>query len=138
MKLKVFLLQSLRGRGGSRAAGRWSCGSGDIGFGSARSSRWDGAITSGRGRSLFRSFGASIASVLSFLFILAGVRAFGILSVVLLLWLADVPDEDLGVGIIHIAVGQLLATPDKLRICGPCRSFVHRAQSLQIGLFIPK
>jgi hypothetical protein len=120
MKLKVFLLQSLRDRGGSRAAGRWSCGSGDIGFRSAGSSRWDGAITSGRGRSLFRSFGAGTAIVLSFLFILARVRAFSVLSVVLLLRLADVPDEDLGVGIIHIVVGQLLAMPDKLRICGPC------------------
>jgi hypothetical protein len=101
----VFLLQSLRSRGGSRAAGRWSCGSGDIGFWSAGSSRRDGAVTSGRGRSLFRSFGAGIASILSFLLILAGVRAFSVLSIVLLLWLADVPDEDLGVGVVHIAVG---------------------------------
>jgi hypothetical protein len=85
MKLKVFLLQSLRGRGGSRAAGRWSCGSGDIGLGSAGSSRRDGAITSGRGRSLFWNFSTGIANVLSFLFVLVGVRAFNVLSIVLLL-----------------------------------------------------
>jgi hypothetical protein len=132
MKLKVFVLQSLRGRGG--AAGRWSCGSGDIGFWNAGSSRRDGGITSGWRRSLLRSFRAG---VLSFFFILAGVRAFSVLRVILLLWHTDVPDEDLGVGIIHIAVGQLLATPDKLWIYGPCGSFVHRAQSLQIDLFIP-
>jgi hypothetical protein len=105
MKLKVFLLQSLRGRGGSRAADRWSCGSGDIGFWSAGSSRRDGTITFGRGRSLFQNFGTGIASVLSFLLILAGVRAFSVLSVVLLLRLADVLDKDLGVGVVHIAVG---------------------------------
>jgi hypothetical protein len=131
MKLKVFMLQSLRGRGG--AAGRWSCGSGNIGFWSAGSSRRDGGIASGRCRSLLWSFSAG---VISFFLILAGVRAFSVLSVVLLLRHTDVPDEDLGVGIIHIAVGQLLATPDKLRICGPCRSFAHRAQSLQVNLFI--
>jgi hypothetical protein len=102
----VFLLQSLRGRSGSRATGRRSYGSGHIGFGSAGSSRRNGAITSGQSRSLFRSFGASIASVLSFLFILARVRAFSVLNVVLLLRLTDFPDEDLGVSIIHIAVGH--------------------------------
>jgi hypothetical protein len=131
MKLKVFLLQSLRGRGGT--AGRWSYGSGNIGFWSAGSGRRDGGITSGRCGSLLWDFNADI---LSFLFILARVRAFGILSIILLLRLADVPDEDLSVGIIHIAMGQLLATPDKLWICGPCRSCAHRAQSLQINLFI--
>jgi hypothetical protein len=70
MKLKVFLMQSLKGRGRSRAASRWSCGSGDVSFRSAGSSRRNGAITSGRGRSLLRSFSVSI---LSFLFVLAGV-----------------------------------------------------------------
>jgi hypothetical protein len=105
MKLKVFLMQSLRGRGKSRAAGRWSCGSGDIGFRSAGSSRRDGAIASGRGRSLFRNFGTDMASVLSFLFVLAGVRAFSVLSIVLLLRLADVPDEGLSVDVVHVAVG---------------------------------
>jgi hypothetical protein len=114
MKLKVFLLQSLRGRGRSRTAGRWSSGYGDVGLGCAGSGGRDGAITSGRCRSLVRSFSASIASIFSFLLILDGVRAFSVLSVVLLLQLADVPDEDLGVGIVHIAVGQLLVSPDKL------------------------
>jgi hypothetical protein len=46
--------------------------------------------------------------------LLAGVRAFSVLSVVLLLRHTDVLNEGLGVGIIHITVGQLLATPDKL------------------------
>jgi hypothetical protein len=98
-------MQSLRGRGGSRAAGRRSCGSGDIGFRSAGSSRRDGAVTSGQGRSLFRNFGANIASILSFLFILAGVRAFSVLSIILLLRLADVPDEGLSVSVVHVAMG---------------------------------
>jgi hypothetical protein len=110
MKLKVFVLQSSRGRGESRAAGRWSFGSRDIGFRSAGSSRRNGAITSGRGRTLLRSFSVG---VLSFLFIFARLRAFSILSVVLLLWLTDVPDEGLGLDKIHIAVGQLLATLDE-------------------------
>jgi hypothetical protein len=104
---------SLRGRGG--AAGRWSCGSGNIGFWSAGSSRRDGSVASGRCRSLLRSFSTGI---LSFFLILARVRAFSILNVILLLRHMDVLDEDLGVGIIHIAVGQLLAMPDKLWICG--------------------
>jgi hypothetical protein len=105
-------LQSLRGRGGT--AGRWSCGSGDIGFWSVGSSRRDGSITSGWRRSLLRSLNTGIAGILSFLLILAGVRAFSVLSIILLLRLAgiilllrlaDVPDEDLGVGIVHIAMG---------------------------------
>jgi hypothetical protein len=105
MKIKVFLLQRLRGRGGSRTAGRWSTGHGNVGLGCAGSSGRNGAITSGWHRSLVRSFSAGVASIFSFLLILAGVRAFSILSVVLLLWLADVPDEDLGVRVVHIAVG---------------------------------
>jgi hypothetical protein len=46
--------------------------------------------------------------VFSFFFILARVRALSvcsILSIVLLLRQADVPDEGLSVGIVHIAVG---------------------------------
>jgi hypothetical protein len=128
-------LQSLRGRGG--AAGRRSCGSGDVGLWSAGSSRGNGSITSGRRRSRLRSFSVGVAGIFSFLFILAGVRTFSVLSIIILLRLADIPDEDLYVGIIHIAVGQLLAALDKLRVCGPCRSFAHRAQSFKISLFIP-
>jgi hypothetical protein len=99
----VFVLQCLRGRG--ETADRWSSSSGDIGLWSAGSSRRDGSITSGRRRSVLWSFSASVAGILSFLLVLAGVRAFSIISIVLLLQLADVLDEDLGVGIVHIAVG---------------------------------
>jgi hypothetical protein len=46
--------------------------------------------------------------IFSFFFILAGVRALSIcsiLSILLLLWHADVSDEGLSVGIVHIAMG---------------------------------
>jgi hypothetical protein len=95
------LVQISRGRSGSRAAGRWSGGSRDVGFRCAGSSRWNGAVTSGRDRSLFWNF--------SFFFVLAGIGALSVGSifgvVLLLLRLADVPDKGFGVGIIHIAVG---------------------------------
>jgi hypothetical protein len=96
------MLQSSRGRSGGRAAGRWSCGSGDVGFRSAGSSRRNGAITSGRGRTLLRSFSVGI---FSFFFILAGVRALSVFGIILLFQLADVPDKGLSVGVVHIAVG---------------------------------
>jgi hypothetical protein len=51
---------------------------------------------------LLRSFGVG---VFSFLLILAGVGALDVLSIVLFLRLADVPDEGLGVSKVHIAVG---------------------------------
>jgi hypothetical protein len=86
---------------------------------------------------LCRSFNAGIARIFSFFLVLARVGSFDIFSIGLLLRLADVPDEDLSVGIVHIAVGQLLAPPDKLRVCGPHGPFTNRAQSLEINLFIP-
>jgi hypothetical protein len=99
-------MQSTRGRSGSRAAGRWSGGSRDVGFRCAGSSRWNGAITSGRDRSLFRNFSVGF---FSFFFVLAGIGALSVGSifgvVLLLLRLADVPDIGFGVSIIHIAVG---------------------------------
>jgi hypothetical protein len=99
------MMQSSKSRGRSRAAGWWGCSSGDVGFRSAGPSRWNGAIASGRDRSLFRNVGVGF---FSFFFILAGVGALSVssvLGVVLLLRLADVPDKGFGVGIIHIAVG---------------------------------
>jgi hypothetical protein len=69
---------------------------------------------------------------------LAGVRSFSIFCVYTFLWLADIPDEDLSIGVVHIAVGQLLAPPDKLLICGPHGPFTNRAQSLEINFFIPR
>jgi hypothetical protein len=74
-----------RSRGRSRAAGWWSCSSGDVGLRSARSSRWNGAITFAQDRSLFRGIGVGL---FSFFFILAGVGALGVggnLGVVFLL-----------------------------------------------------
>jgi hypothetical protein len=96
------VLQSSRGRSGSRAAGRWSRGSRYIGFRSAGSSRRNGTITSGRGRTLIWSFNVG---VFSFFFILAGVRALSVLNIVLLLRLAHVPDKGLSVGAVHIPMG---------------------------------
>jgi hypothetical protein len=120
------MLQSSRGWSGSRAADWWSYSSGDVGFRSARPSRWNGAITSGQDRSLFRNFSVGF---FSFFFVLAGVGALSVGStldiVLLLLRLADVPDKGVGIGIIHIAVGQFLSTPDMFRIRGPDRSFTH-------------
>jgi hypothetical protein len=130
------MLQSLRGRGGT--VGRWSSSSGDISFWSAGSSRRNRSVASSRRRPLCRGFNTGMAGIFSFLLVLAGVRAFYVISVIILLRLTNVPDEDLGVGIVHIAVGQLLATPDKLWVCGPCRSFAHRAQSLQISFLVPR
>jgi hypothetical protein len=128
------VLQSSSGRSGGRAVGGWSCGSRNVGLRSARSSRRNRAITSGWGRTLLRSFGVGVFSLF---FILAGVRTFNIRGILLLLWLTDISDDGLDVGIIHIAVGQLLATSDIFWIRGPYRSFAHRAQSFKISLFIP-
>jgi hypothetical protein len=131
-------MQSSRSRGRSWAAGWWSCSSGDVGFRSAGSSRWNGAITSARDRSLFWGVGVGF---FSFFFILAGVGALGVggsLDVVLLLlWLTDVPDKGVGVGVIHITVGQFPPTLNVFRIRGPDRSFAHGAQSPQVNFFIP-
>jgi hypothetical protein len=116
IKLKVFGAAKLRSRGRRRTAGWWSCSSGDVGFRSAGSSRWNGAIASARDRSLFRNVSACL---FSFLFILAGVGALSVgrsLGVVLLLQLADVPDKGIGVGIVHIAMGKFPLTPDVFRI----------------------
>jgi hypothetical protein len=128
------MLHSSRARSRGRTAGRWSCGSGNVGFRSVGSSRRNRAITFGRGRTLLWSF---CVGIFSLLFVLARVRTFSIRGILLLLWLTDIPDKGLGVGIIHIAMGQLLATPDIFRIRGPYRSFVHKAQSFKISLFIP-
>jgi hypothetical protein len=98
-------MAKLRSRSRSRAAGWWSCSSGDVGFRSVGSNRWNGAITSARGRSLFRNVSVSL---FGFLFILARVGALSVgrsLGIVLLLWLTDVPNKGIGVGIVHIAVG---------------------------------
>jgi hypothetical protein len=127
-------MRSSRGRSGGRATGRWSCGSGDVGFRSAGSSRGNRTITSSRSRTLLQSLGVG---VFSFFLILARVRTLGVLSIGLLLRLADVPDKGFGVGIIHIAVGQLLPTPDMFRIRGLDGSFAHSAQSLQVNFLIP-
>jgi hypothetical protein len=120
------MLQRSRGRTGGRAADGWSYGSGDVGFRSAGSSR--------RNRALLRSF---YVGIFSLFFVLAGVRTFSIRGILLLLWLTDIPDKGLGVGIIHIAVGQLLAMSDIFRIRGLYRSFAHRAQTFKISLLIP-
>jgi hypothetical protein len=97
------MLQSLRGRGGT--VGRWSSSSGGIGLWSVGSSRRDGSITSGPCRSLLRSFSTGIAGIFSFFLVLARVRALSVICIIFLLWLVDVPDEDLSVGVVHIAVG---------------------------------
>jgi hypothetical protein len=130
-------MQSSRGRSGGRPIGRWSSSSGDVGFRSAGPSRWNGAITSARDRSLFWVISVGF---LSFIFVLAGVGALRIgrcPSIILLLRLANVPDKSVCVGIVHITVGQFSPTPDVFRIRGPDGSFAHRAQSLQVSLFIP-
>jgi hypothetical protein len=72
---------------------------------------------------------------------LAGVGALGVgrgLGVVLLLRFADVPDKSIGVGIVHITVGQFPPTSDVFRIRGPDRSFAHSAQSLEVSFFVPR
>jgi hypothetical protein len=73
---------------------------------------------------------------------LAGVGALSVSSflgvVCRLLRLTDVPDKSIGVGIVHITVGQFPPMPDVFRIRGPDRSFAHSAQSLQISFFIPR
>jgi hypothetical protein len=130
-------VQSSRGRSRGRPAGRWSCSGGDVGFRSAGPSRWNGAITSARDRSLFRGISVGF---LSFVFVLAGVGALGIgrcAGVVLLLWFANVLDKSVCVGIVHITVGQFPSMPDVFWIRGPDGSFTHRVQSLQVSLFIP-
>jgi hypothetical protein len=126
---------SSRGRSGGRAAGKWSCGSGDVSFRSAGPSRRNGAIASGRDRSLFRSISAGL---FSFLFVLARVGALSVLGVdCCLLRLADVPDKSISVGIVHITVGQFPPTTDVIRIRGPDGSLAHSAQSLQVCFFVP-
>jgi hypothetical protein len=136
--LKFLDIAKSRSRGRSRATGWWSSSSGDIGLRSAGSSRWDGAITSARDRSLFWGVGVGL---FTFFFMLAGVRALNVGSslgvTLLLLRLADVPNKGVGVGIIHITVGQFPPMLDVFRIRGPDRSFAYSAQSLQVSFFIP-
>jgi hypothetical protein len=88
---------------------------------------------------LFQNFSVGF---FSFFFVLARIGALSVGSilgvVLLLLWLADVPDKGFDVGIIHITMGQFLPTPDMFRIRGLDRSFVHSVQSLQVSLFIPR